>query len=71
VSSPVHDDPLMRALGALPEVVPDQTRSERVRTRCRARLERGGERSIPVIEPATVGTVCALYAWQVLRLVLR
>ncbi len=71
MTSSVHDDPLLRALAALPEVEPDPARSERVRARCRARLNHRGAPPIARVEPAGGGTAWATYAWHLLRLVLQ
>jgi hypothetical protein len=71
VRSPCHDDPLMQALATLPGVRPDETRADQLRARCRALLE-GPPRQLPAaLEPATIGAVCAMYAWQIVRIVVR
>jgi hypothetical protein len=65
-----HDDPLIRAIATLPPVLPDDTASGELRARCRARLERPRRlTSVTTVEPATIGAVCAIYAWQIARLV--
>jgi hypothetical protein len=65
------DDPLIRALATLPDLAPDEARAARVRARCRARLERPPRQLSVPLEPATVGAVCAVYAWQIVRAVIR
>ncbi len=65
------DDPLMQAVATLPAVRPDEARADRLRVRCRTLLEQP-QRQVPAsLEPATVGAVCALYAWQIARIVIR
>jgi hypothetical protein len=71
MSSPRHEDPLVRALAALPAALPNEIRSDRLRARCRARLERPPHRMSADLEPKVVGALGALYAWQVVRLVIR
>ena len=71
MSSPRHEDTLVRALAMLPPVVPNHTRADRLRARCRARLERPAHRMSADLEPKVVGALGALYAWQVVRLVIR
>ena len=70
--SPIHpEDPLIKTIAGLPAVEPNAQHVERVRGRCRAALERPAT-VIPVaLEPATVGTICGLYAWQVLKIATR
>ena len=68
MSAHSHDDPLMRALATLPAVLPDDAAAVELRNRCRARLERGPRPVLVTLEPATVGAVCAMYAWQLVRL---
>jgi len=71
VSSLRYDDPLMQALATLPAVLPDETRADQVRVQCRALMERP-QRQLPgILEPATVGALCAMYAWQIVRIVVR
>lgn len=65
------DDPLIRALATLPAVVPDEAAARRVRARCRALLESPPRQIAVPLEPATVGAVCAVYAWQIVRVVIR
>jgi hypothetical protein len=71
MTPPCPDDPLIRALAALPPVLPDETTAAALRTRCRGRLERPPRQLPLTLEPATVGAVCAMYAWQIVRFALR
>jgi hypothetical protein len=72
VSSLYDDDPLMRAIATLPTVLPDEAAARELRARCRARLENPPPRMAPVsVEPATVGALCVMYAWQIVRIVAR
>ena len=71
MTQPHRDDPVIQALRALPCVEPDVTRADRLRARCRARLEQPPETLNVVLEPASVGTVCAMYAWEIVRTVIR
>jgi hypothetical protein len=68
MSSPHHDS-LMRALASLPPVLPDEAHADHLRARCRARLVQP-PRQMPVVEPATVGTVSGIYLWQIVRTLL-
>jgi hypothetical protein len=70
MNPPCHDDPVTQALGALPPVLPSQARADRLRARCRDRLERPPRHMLIVLESAVVA-VCALYAWQILAIVIR
>jgi hypothetical protein len=62
-------DPLIEALAALPPVAPDAAHAARVRRRCRAALEQPRGELPRALEPAAVGTICAVYAWQIARAV--
>ena len=62
------DDPLIQAIGALPTVAPDAGHVERVRNRCHSALQQAVQRPPVTWEPATVGAVCAVYAWHVARI---
>jgi hypothetical protein len=65
VSANHADDPLFKAIAGLPRVEPTGQHGERVRGRCRVALQQPA-RLVPVaFEPATVGTVCGVYAWQI------
>ena len=66
-----HEDTLMRALGNLPPVVADPQRAADLRTRCRARLEKPETLAAATLEPTTVGAVCAMYAIEIVRTVIR
>ena len=69
-----HDDPVMRALATLPAVLPDADHARQLRARCRAALERPPRQMPATVEPAAVGAVCAVcavYAWQIVRIVIR
>jgi hypothetical protein len=71
VSSPYDaDDRLMRALAALPPVRQGDAAHREVRIRCRALVERPRQPETVPLEPAAVGTICALYAWQLARIVI-
>ena len=74
--SAVHpDDPLFDAIAGLPPVEPNRAHSERVRSRCRAAFQHTPVVSVSklplVLEPATVGTVCTIYAWHVVKIAMR
>jgi hypothetical protein len=70
--SPIdHKDPLLEAIGALPAVRPGAEHAERVRGRCHAALDHGVPRLPISLEPVTVGTICALYAWHVVKIATR
>jgi hypothetical protein len=71
MSSPRHEDALVQALAMLPPVVPNQTRADRLRARCRARLERPPHRMLADLEPKLVGALGAMYAWQIVKMVVR
>ena len=63
------EDPLFKAIAALPPVEPSAEHAERVRSRCRAALH-NPSKALPVaLEPATVGTVCGAYAWQIVSVI--
>ena len=70
MSAPYGSDPLIEALGRLPAVVPDEDRAAGLRSQYRALLERQVRERPKSLEPAIVGTSSALYAWQILRLLL-
>jgi hypothetical protein len=62
------EDPLIRAIAALPQVLADDTAARDLRARCRARLEHPPRMTaVTTMEPATVGAVCVMYAWQIVR----
>ena len=69
------DDPLFDAIAGLPPVEPNPAHTERVRNRCRAALQHTPAVSVSrlplVLEPATVGTVCTIYAWHVVKIAMR
>lgn len=69
MNSQRHDDPLLHALATMPRVTPEAGHAEHVRTRCRAQLEAPAPGVAVVLEPAAVGSCCALYAWQIARFV--
>jgi hypothetical protein len=71
MSSPRHEDPFVRALAALPPVPQDEVRADRLRARCRARLERPSYWISVALESTAVGTIGAMYAWQLVKLVVR
>lgn len=66
-----RDDVLWAAVSTLPTIAVSETQSEQVRSRCRRVLERGQPPATTAAEPITVGTICAIYAWHILRLVIR
>jgi hypothetical protein len=67
-----HDDPLMQALSALPVIRPDAEHATHVRKQCHTVLEQQAQRDrTGFIESTTVSTACAVYAWYILRAVLR
>lgn len=64
--SAIHfEDPLFKAIADLPRVEPTVRHTERVRGRCRTELQQPQKPLAVVFEPATVGTVCGVYAWQI------
>jgi hypothetical protein len=71
MSSHEQDDVLWKAVSTLPTVAVSQARSEQVRLHCHRVLERGQPPETRAAEPLTVGTICAIYAWHILRLVIR
>jgi hypothetical protein len=71
VSSAYHDDPLMQAIATLPAVVPNEASARQLGKKCRVLLERPSRRTSRTVEPATVSAVCALYAWQIVRVLVR
>ena len=71
MNSQHHDDLLIQNLAALPAVHPDPLHAKQLRDRCRAALDSPAEGPIRPFEPATVGVVCAMYAWEIVRVVIR
>jgi hypothetical protein len=61
----------MKAIATLPAVLPNEASASELRARCRATLERRPRRVSVTLEPATVGAVCAMYAWQIVRVLAR
>jgi len=69
-----HDDEGLAALALLGAHEPDRARDARVRARCRSAMEKRRRReSAPAgpawsrrFEPAIVGTLCAVYLFEVL-----
>jgi hypothetical protein len=67
-------DDVMDALGLLGTHQPDSSRGARVRARCHAALQKRQRRASPPawggwrrsVEPAVVGTLCAVYLFEVL-----
>ena len=70
MSLPRHEDPFVRALAALPPVRQDDARADRLRAQYRARLECPSYRMSVALESATIG-IGAMYAWQIVKLVVR
>jgi hypothetical protein len=70
VSSPYHDDPLFQSLARLPAVLPNEACARQLRAQCRALLEHSPRQKPVTLEPAAVGCVCAMYAWQIVRIVI-
>ena len=66
-----RNDPLLNAVASLPHVVPDQARAGRVRLTCRARIQQPPPQLPRALEPAGVASICIMYAWQIVRLVIR
>jgi hypothetical protein len=64
------EDHYVSLLATMPRVEANPERIEQVRSRCRTTLERRAAPA-PAVEPMTVGTLCALYIWQILRIVMR
>ena len=64
-------DALWKAVSTLPVIDGSTSRSERVRLHCRRTLERRLQREPLRVEPITVGTICFVYAWHILRVVIR
>ncbi len=71
MSSPFHDDPLIQSLARLPAVLPNEACARQLRAQCRAMLEHSARQKPVTVEPAVVGAVCAMYAWQIVRIVVR
>lgn len=69
--SPDDNDPLLRALASLPPHLPGDAVDRQVRARCHARLARPPREAPALLEPGAVGAVCAMYAWQIVRVVIR
>ena len=65
------NDRLLTLLAAMPRMQPDEAHVEQVRSRCRTILERRSTATATEMEPITVGAICAMYAWQIVRLVIR
>ena len=74
------DDGLLNHLAQLPPLMPDPVRAERVRARCRARVQIGGRwasLALPAaalnkyVAPAVLGGICALYLAAVVVIVIR
>ena len=65
------EDPLMQALSTLPHVEVNAAHASAVRARCRAVLEHPPQPTNVTLEPATVGALCAMYAWEIVRTVIR
>lgn len=70
MNSQHHDDPLIQGLAALPMVHPDPLQAKELRDRCRAALASPAEGPSLPFAPASVTTVCVLYAWEIVRSVL-
>jgi hypothetical protein len=68
-------DPLLKDLRVLPALTPDPARAERVRARCRARLERArpADRAVDGrrLAPVLVGCLCGVYIVGLIGLALR
>ena len=71
MSSACDDDPLLLALAALPTVRLDETRADQLRGQCRALLEKPPRQMPLPLESVAVGGVCAVYAWQIVKMVIR
>lgn len=70
--SAIHSgDPLFDAIGALPAVRPGDAHAERLRRRCHLALRQPARPLAVSLEPATVGTICAIYAWHVAKIASR
>ena len=66
-----QNDPLLKAVASLPHVLPDRARAERVLLTCRARIQQPPHQLPHALEPAGVASICIMYAWQIVRLVIR
>lgn len=55
-------EPLMDLLSSLPDAAPDAVRSERLRARCRARVEQHASRPTPRRQSAVASTMAL--AWR-------
>ena len=66
-----ENDLLLHALGTLAPVTPDRQVAEDLRGLCRDALEREPQPLTTGLEPATVTSICALYAWEIVRVVIR
>jgi len=70
--TPSHqEDPLFDAIAGLPVVRPDAEHVERVRGRCHATLTRPAVGRSMALEPATVGAICVIYAWHIVKIATR
>jgi hypothetical protein len=65
------DDSLLDAIAALPVVQPRADHAERVRRHCQTAIGRPSRSEVASFEPVTIGTFCAMYAWQVVRIASR
>ena len=71
MSQIMQDDTFVQVLRALPRVEVDTAHAARLRERCRRALEHPPQTNASSLEPATVGAVCAIYAWEIVRTVIR
>lgn len=67
-----HDtDPILRSVRQLPMLAPDRGRADRLRARCRARLEHRGAVKDRRLGPALIAGLCLLYLSAIVHDVLR
>jgi len=71
MSSPRREEALVRALAMLPPIAPNETHAARLRAQCRARLERPLQGLPADLESKMVGALSAVYAWQIVWMVVR
>lgn len=69
MSANYREDPLLKAIAGLPQVEPNAQHAEHLRDRYRAALEQPPKPLPIALEPATVGAVCGVYAWQIVKIV--
>lgn len=64
-------DPILRSVGRLPVLTPDDRRAERLRARCRAKLARRAEPKERTFGHALIAGLCLIYLSAVVYDVIR